>query len=300
MDSLDLMVDTMCNIFAAIVLIACFIALLARDEPPPPDAAGAAKMAIVQRDLDTARSDLEALQQAVERATQELPPETAANMARLASLRTELAELELKVRGAQQNLDHAVQSNSDASADELGHLTVETSKIRPKVENLEGAVADGGRLIAQLEERLKLLNQQLRQEVTTQTAQVRFPREKKKTKESSPMIVRYGKLFPVALGGTASSYVSLEPLPFGVLIKPIESKGLTPVQSGEILRILDVVRAKSAYPAFYVYPDSYDAFRRMKELVLSRQMEFGMDLMKADSNIISSSGGGGDGPPPPL
>jgi len=62
-DSLDLLLDTICNSFGGIIFIACLVAILARDTPPARGSAMAAADAeMLERRIRVAEDDLRQLE----------------------------------------------------------------------------------------------------------------------------------------------------------------------------------------------------------------------------------------------
>jgi hypothetical protein len=84
----------------------------------------------------------------------------------------------------------------------------------------------------------------------------------------------------------------------GELSRPVEALGWTATGNKEAMdSLLKSVPKGEAYLAFYVYPDSFDAFRALRDQAAAAQLDFGVELDRAGSDLIWGSDGT---TPPPL
>jgi hypothetical protein len=298
-DSTGLLLDTVCNVFGGIILIALLVALLAQETESQikldvnPDA----RMELLERRVDRVITENER----VRAKNAELERELAA------LTDPAIGELLGKVEAAKQELAR-VRDSLAAKQRELEISNVDADDLLQKLEQAK-AEADAElaqydsrslRLEAQLSQ-LKLHEQELvaqrKSAKEKQTVRLRLPKERTTGKEQVWVLVRYGRLYPTYLrrrGVPLKNNMSInwtEGLS-SFKAEPIPGKGLNVVENGagwkSYLRQLDTRRE---FLAFAVWPDSYKAFNIAKVSAVSRGMSYGLEIQDAGENISFSSVG---------
>ena len=116
------------------------------------------------------------------------------------------------------------------------------------------------------------------------------------------MILRYNRIYPLStakLGKNTESIV-WTPLLFSdaETAEPIREKGLDPENDRtEIARLIQAVPSADCYFTFYVYTDSFEAFRNIKETVAQAGYQFGWEPVQPSARLIFGKDGHA---PPPL
>lgn len=294
-DSLELLLDTMCNTFGGIILIALLVALLSRNsgtpaEAPPSQALYAQRIALAESELDALRK------------------ETGGGPAM--DLRDSLAGLSAAAEALAAARADAVAATADATqrADAIAAgggaawaaLAEELRVLARRETELLNLIAATEAETARLREREAALNAQATQQREAQTVKLRFPKERARTASSLPVICQHGRIYPIHAGRTLDR-VNIQWHTVGGDAEestPLPERGLKlPADAGRWREMLRAMKGEAGYVAFYVYPDSYEAFRAAKEMAVETRFDFGIEVVRAGRKLIWGSKGSS---PPPL
>lgn len=279
-DSLDLLLDTLCNLFGGIVLIACLLAIVTRQSSDTSPVT-LPETAVLEKKLASARAELtgleklrEELQQARSPALDDLLTQRDSLQAAVSRLRSE------KETREKMNSDTARKIVSDAEKEREAlkeQLTLE--RLRLENANKESSLASAAKKAAEDELHERVL--ELERANQAMVEKLRFPRERDTPKAPSPIIVRFGQVHPVETK-ERNTHPSVEAVPGADgnrTITPIKGQGLDPKKDAAVLRsLLPVLSRGGHYLTIYVYPDSFDTFRELKQLVLDLGLEYGLDI----------------------
>src|SRR5688572_16512006 len=261
-DSLELLLDTMCNTFGGIILIALLVALLARDVESriSKSSVGPSEIRLEQlkQDLQTATSYIEKLKTELATATNSEPAALAAQLENARQMRDSLVR-EIKDREQQlQALNSPEGAVSLARELDSRSQTLETNlhALRAQVDQLRKVLTNNHAEAAALQTQVASATHQ-------RTRSLRMPREHTVTKDPFYFILKFGEIYPVHLkpgqpparNTTALNWVPKGPDTEAVL--PIEGKGLKlPSDKGSIQNLLSGLRAAQFYMVFHVFDDS--------------------------------------------
>lgn len=269
-DSLQLLVDTICNLFGSIVIISLLMALLSKDVPPD---AAAKSSADIQRRIQQTRNDLEEAQ----RFQTTIQPR--AEDAQRLALADKIAELKPLVSS---NLA-LVQSNVTQFTN-----TATTSPI--PIENLASEKSA-------LESQLVALTNQIQRLKLASTRQLRLPRERVTGKKTYYFICRFGKIFPVHVMINGRRDLNTQTLdwreiPEGQLAAPRRELGLDPATAlPTFARLFNEIPSQTYSIHFLVYNDSFPAFLSARQIPLARNFDTGWEFVTEDRQVIFSSRG---------
>jgi hypothetical protein len=296
-ESLDLLLDTLCNVFGGIILISCLLALLTSNQPVRPKNDGAnsdGNGRFLAERLEAATKELAGLQTILDK----IKAQGNEDIQKLLVERDQLRATQNRLRqaAAQEHVDDGSKN------DPVGDLT----KLRSEVKALDLKVIDGkARTQAatakerDLASKLQRLKTQIDETEAKRVEYVRFPREHTASKSSFCIILKYGEVFPLYLGdGRAFEGITRVPSG-GKSFTPVPKKaeGLDAVNDrAAILETLASCKQGGAYIAIYVYPDSFDAFRSIKEFILSSGLEYGFEVWP--EHYKSKFGPNGSSPSP--
>src|SRR5205823_5478120 len=135
---------------------------------------------------------------------------------------------------------------------------------------------------SRLRARIAGLDQQVEKTKQERVTKLRFPKERTRTKTTFSVIVKYNRVYPLYDGKLDKNTDSISWTP-SVLsdsetADPVRDRGLDPVKDrAEIMRLVQAVPNADCYFGFYVYTDSFEAFRTVKELVAQAGFEFGWE-----------------------
>jgi len=300
-DSTGLMLDTVCNVFGGILLIAILVSLLAQETESqlPPDPNSDATMQLLQRRLGRIISENDRIKEKNAELEKEMKamndPIRYQLLDSLSEAKQELETVEDKLQAKQRDLS----ISSNISADDL-------------LENLKNAKAEAENQLAAhkdktllLETNLGQLKQQeldLREERKAakekQISRKRLPQERPTNKKPLWILVRHGKLYPVYfLSGNNTTLQNDQSIRWtnklsSSLAEPIREKGIV-ILKNEIgwKEYLNLWATNEYFITFAVWPDSYKAFNVAKRIAVERGFLHAWDVWNGGESIVFSEQG---------
>jgi hypothetical protein len=307
-DSLEMLLDTMCNTFGGIILIALLIALFARDSQSPtaPSSSHRENSEMFRERIDQAEADLAkalALEQELEaRVT---------NPAQADLLR--LLEQRDQVRKAAESLvaDLRAASAPSPTAPTLEQTVNRIESLDSKNAGAEALLLEqkhqGARLKGRIAEQgrgLQVLSNRLAQVTARQTQRVRLPQERATTKGHLYLIVRHGRVYPLY------SFLDGLPVPntttlrwiqeseFSRRIETIPEAGIRPqADAAALAATLRSIPPNQIYLVFQVFQDSFEAFNLAKAAAVAAGFDYTWEPRLENTPLRL---GAGAPPPPPL
>jgi hypothetical protein len=270
-DSLDLLLDTMCNAFGGIIMIAILVALLAKDPAPAEaDASQTALASIVQRQLRSTRDELGAAQQLQEALARQLQQTNVAT--KLADERDELAR---QLGGF------------TASAPDQPEVKARKDELRRRTATVQSEVAELEAKEVKLTRELGELDRAIKEAQAQRTIELGPPPTEQATQKSPlNLIFRHNRLYPLMVLGPGGAVRNEATVKWNeilrgpsdvmsVEVEPIPGAGIDVEKNEAALRdfIAMLRKLKSGlaagsdfYLASYVYKDSFPAYLRFKKL----------------------------------
>ena len=299
-DALELLLDTVCSMFGAILLIAILVALMAQTAKVS-SSSDQASAEMLRRKIATAEADLAETQ----RLTAQLTAPADSPSTSLAAEKQQVEQALAAARGRRDRMstqlqDQVARQTVDFSA-EWKKLTADLRALERKQEEVNNASKAQEQNSARLNGRVAEISKLIQQEKEARVVTLRFPKERARTKRSLAVICKFGKIYPIvdAEGHKNENTIAWKAKSGDAeLSRPIEALGWTTTgNKAAIDHLLDSVPKNEVYLAFYVYPDSFEAFRSMRDRAAAAQIEFGVELDRAGSDLIWGSEGSS---PPPL
>ena len=299
-DALELLLDTVCSMFGAILLIAILVALMAQtakmDTP-----AEQASSEMIRRRIATAEADLAnsvrllaAIATPADENANALAAEKKQMEDRLATARADREKSGTKIQ------DEVAMATVDFST-EWKKLIAKLRAIQQRQEETANAIKTQDQNTSRLNGRLAEISKLVQKEKDMRVATLRFPKERARLKGSFAVICKFGKLYPVTLSDGRKNTSTIEWKSKGFdseLSLPMEALGWTKSDhKAEIAKLLHDAPKEQLYLAFYVYPDSFDVFRFIRDQAVAEQWEFGVELERAGNSLTWGSKGSS---PPPL
>lgn len=282
-ESLDMLLDALCNVFGSLILISCLLVLMTNG--PAATDGGALAMTgemqtLLERRLQAAEQELKGLKKLKQK-------QATGGDAKLAALAAELEAL----RKTQERL--RADKSALAAADEkpaTGDPTAEIERLRREIRALEEKIANaevmelaGNETEKDLLKRIARIRDQLKNTAPTAEEHVRFPKEKDVTKSPMNMILKYGEIFPLTgTDGRPFPGITREQKEGeeGFAARPNQSSGWRPARNLTQLReILAAARREGWYVSLYVYPDSFEVFRALREQILETGLDYGFEVL---------------------
>jgi hypothetical protein len=283
--------------FGGIVLIACLLAILPRQQMSSPLVpAETATAAMLERRVISARGEIIRIQSEIDRLAKSTDPKLAALQAKRDSLRRTHDHLltDIKSKQDRETTDaeaHIIvaQGNPEALAERLKELKL----LKSKSEGLQSAAADK---IQFLEQRIAGLSEEAGKLANGRTQAVRFPRERKGESSPFPIIVRHNAIYPMVLGRDFEENPAIQRTPSGTndgfRAKPIIGRGIVHPELNKALEaVLKAAASKGMYATVYLYPDSHHAFGDLREALSKAAVTYGLEFVEAGKELSFSNQG---------
>jgi small-conductance mechanosensitive channel len=294
-DSLDLLLDTICNSFGGIIFIACLVAILARDTPTAPASAmAAADASMLERRIRVAEDDLQQLEA--------LASEQAERADHASSLAQKRGELKAAIASLRAEAKPSTAAQPDkASPEALRALRAANREQSAQLESLLNEIASSEQELSRLAGRASQLRERTAAAASARREMLRFPKERRSEKSPFWVILKHGRVYTVRTeagdlnqtdlvwtkrdGGTAE-------------LTPIPNAGKQlPDRKDELAAILRSVSAARQYVTVCLYPDSFDTWRELRGLIQNSSLEYGLRFFEPGDGLVM---GAGSPPPPPL
>ena len=297
-DSLELLLDTLCNVFGGIILVACLLALLAREQngPPVPILTGSEGL-LLERRIEAAQDEVRGLKELITKLTdagagerQELAAERDQLRKTLETLRDEKSE-RLRVAGE-------LEANDPISV--LVQLRAKVKQAQQRIADAEARGEAGQAKEKALLARLQDLTAETREVQEGQVQLLRFPKEKQPTKTAFYIILSRDQVFPLRdANDSVFSGLQHDVLPDDDFrVKPKIGMGFSPASdAGEVRGILERCRRNGSYVTLMVYADSFEAFRTTKDMIMAAGLDYGLKVVPEGRELTFGTGGTS---PPPL
>jgi|688.fasta_scaffold463863_1 hypothetical protein len=299
-DSLELLLDTLCNIFGGIVLISCLLAILPRQKMPPPlIPAESAKEEMTERRIIKATEEIDRLKSDIEQLSQSTDPKIAELQSRRNSLNELLESLQKNAKD-KDDLElneadiRAIAAKGDPKL--LEEKLMELKLQKSKNESKHATTVDK---IRYLEQRSKNLTEEAEKLGKEKIQAVRFPRERAAKASPFPIIVRYDRVYPLQVDGGKRSNPDVEMIPIddnSERARPIMGRGIaSPIDDAALLTLLKVVETKGYYATVYLYPDSHRVFNDLTQVMGKAGISYGLEFVEAAREL--NFGSNGSAPP---
>lgn len=285
-DSLDLLLDTICNMFGSIILITLLIVVISSNtntKPSPID--------LQTVDRDETQRRIQSASEEIDRLKDELaeadPPDETTN---------EITKLQKEVEDARQSLASA----KERRANNEQELSVDYAAVAQKaataakvsaeeIVRLENAIDSDEKRIEQLKKDIAAMAAKIEKITDSRTQKIRLPRERSTGKSATPVIFIYNEIFPV-YERDISKIGMLEIDEYSTLLSPKKGRGYSR-DPADVKRSLDGIPS-GRYAACYVFPDSIEAFRVFRNLATAEGMEIGWQAAVDVDNLVFTSKGG--------
>lgn len=291
-DSLDLLLDTMCNLFGGIVFVALLVAIIAGDDASKKiNPSRNASQDLLEREIANLKEEEQSLKKGLEEEEQRASSSKALDgeQAAVKILKNELETL-------RQALQMASEEKSEGQ--DLGQFLQEAKERKSNLNKEATQIENQKKSLKEEKERLakRLADLTKRGEEATEekTQAFRFPRERASAKNPYWILLSGGEFFPVQIADSRSAYwetyVTVRSSPNRDEIQPIAGRGLK--SEKEIRGVLSSISTASYYPVFFVAPDSFSQFRKAREIALGMGFEFGADFHEMGAPLVLVTEGG--------
>ena len=302
MSSLDLLLDTICNMFGSIILITLLIVITTTENPieQTEDNREPNREDIARR-IHTANLQVQNLKAEI-KIEQTKRPVYSTESKRIESIQEQVKEAEKTLQDSLSIQSSAIELISPRSSELLKNFQERTRFLQGKITELENQIANEKRRQPELQAELTKLESSRKELVAQKTENLRLPKTKETTKKASFVFCIHGEIYPL-LVYDASGDLELFP---GIEIRKVSSSSTSyiPRLGHGLPNSLEAVRSafkntpENRYLACYVFPDSVDAFRRLRKALEGMPIEVGWDPQKTGEPLIFTSEGGIAAPRP--
>jgi hypothetical protein len=295
-DSLYMLLDTMCNAFGGIILLAVMVVLLTNKEKAQ-SVSSTDSQEMLQRRLAIAQTNLdEALRF---KATLQAKADGGRWKQQIAMLSSR-KDLENEIQQAReviaQNGKEIETANAADPVERLKFLNSQLAAAQAKkleVQNSLDAVEDNNK---HLQQRLADMEKQVSAKLDELQRPLRLPREHETDKGIVYVIVRYGHIFPCRNSDLSRNETDINwtSILESDIAEPIPGKGLDPNAAGGYFNSL---ANESVYVVFCVFEDSFPAFIQAKQSAVANGISYGWQPFLLSDGPVSF-GEHGDRPKP--
>ena len=284
-----MLLDTMCNAFGGIILLAVLVTLLTSKE----------------RDTATGASDTQEMLQrrlALAKATLQQSLHLRASLQAKADdgrWKTQVSLLDTR-RKIQDEIK-AIRELAAQSAKELDASASSDPTERMKSLNAQLAVAQARKLETQnsvaaskdnakrLNARLVGLEKQATDLVNESQRQVRLPKEHETGKSVIYIIARYGRIYPCRNSDLSRNETDIDwtSALSSETARPKQGRGIDPANAATLRTYFRNLSGNSAYVAFCVFEDSFPAFVRAKQLATESGLAYGWEPFQFSDGPVS-------------
>jgi hypothetical protein len=300
-DSLYLLLDTLCNAFGGIILLAVLVVLLTSKEKSQ-SATRSDSQEMLQRRLVIAQADLrQSLQLAATLKAKANDPHWKQQLSLLSS-RKELQDAIHQIRDAVvQNSKELEAANAADPAERLKLLNAELATAQAHHLEVKNSLAAAEENITRLKQRWSDMERQVTAKLDELQRPLRLPKEHDTGKRVVWIIVRYGHIYPCRNADMSRNEADINWItePDGETAEPIRGRGIDPVQNpGELNNYFNQQSREEIYFAFNVFEDSFPAFIQAKEIAIKNGLAYGLDFQRVADGPVHFTRGYGYTPKP--
>jgi hypothetical protein len=301
-DSLYMLLDTMCNAFGGIILLAVLVVLLTSKEKIQ-SATAADSTEMLQRRVALAQTNLQqSLQLAASLQAQAHDDRWKTQVSLLATRQQLEDEIKLIRDLAARNARELDANAGSDPAERLKKLNAQIADEELKKLEAENKIAASREEQQQVAARLTTLEKQMVEVAKQSQRELRLPREHDTDRQVVYIIVLFGHIYPcrnadMTRNETDIKWTDKTGVEFA---DPLKTRGFDPVANAAQLRTYFTAQAhNSVYVVFIASQDSFPAFIRAKQLAIESALPYGWVPWRASlDGPLSFSMGGGNVPRP--
>ena len=295
-DSLDLLLDTLCNAFGGIILITLLIALMSQEanESTGTQKSFKTQWMLEQQTISKLENEI-VIEESINASLQSDPQNDASEKVSKAlrekeKLQQEKESLAESIARLQKMLA-SMPANSSNLAVDLQRQLRQLQSMDVENDELEKRLSED---IAQTESRLSSANKDIQSSKRERTQTLRLPKEKGKSgKEYIWVIVKHGKIYPIGHPRTEQIFNIRVFNENAAKFSPVQNRGFSPFRDqAAIIQYFRTIDASEEYLAFQIFPNDscFRSFNQAKQIATS--MGIGYTWAPRDEDIILVKEGG--------
>lgn len=291
-----MLLDTMCNTFGGIILIAILVALISGGRLQLAAPTGTVELSNLRAE---AQEELARLQRVTIELQERITAEGLAKKVELArqneEAQAQVVVLQKRLAFAQRALKQLEDMNPDerkaALAAELEQVDEHLDAVNGVEVQLSSDLVGRRRVLTELEEQTHAV-------LETSVLCLRYPRERPTGKLQFYVLVKHRRLYPTFLPDGERNLQTIDWTEDGddSIARPRTGLGIDPLSDpAQTDRLFSQLDAGSRYVAFVVFADSFVAFSAAQQYCLRRGLEYGWLPTLKQEAVFSSTG---KSPPP--
>jgi hypothetical protein len=289
-DSLYLLLDTLCNAFGGIILLAVLVVLLTSKEKSQ-SATSSDTQEMLQRRVAIAQANLQqALQLQTSLQTKANDERWKTQVSLLATRQQIQDEIKAIRELAAQNAKELDATASADPAERMKDLTARLAAAQLKKLEAQNSLDASKENTKRLNTRLAGLEKQAADLVNESQRQLRLPKEHETSKRVIYIIARYGRIYTCRNSDLSRNETDIEwtSMLTSDIAEPKQGKGIDPNANAAALRTYFRNQSgSSVYMAFCVFEDSFPAFIRAKQLATESGLAYGWDPYQFSDGPVS-------------
>ena len=285
-DSLDLLLDTMCNTFGGIIMLAVLVTLLSKREVSGRATADSEEM--MRRRISEAELTLKESRTAnASLVTEAGDPDTKKRLEAVMEKKALRAMLEASARDAEAASASQPPAAQDAAA-RMAQLRDEMARAAATRTDLSNQLSTAELNTRRLTARASDLAKQAAVLQSASVQRLRLPKEHVTGKSVVNVIVQYGKVYPThtASGARNTAHIEFTKNGTGVTLRPLPGAGLD-ARSSEWKNWLNQLSSRQDYIGFYVFEDSFGSFNGAKNVTVGAGFEYGWEPEQLSAGPLS-------------
>jgi hypothetical protein len=297
-NSLELLLDTICNMFGSIILITLLIVIVTSEKPIDQilDMNQGPDREEIDRRIETARLQIESLMAEIQKERNKAPAATADEKI-AADLQAKVQAAEAALQSALRDQQIAIDRTSPEFAKTLRDFKARLESITIEITDLENQLASAENRRPGLQAELASLQAAHKGLTSGQVEKLRLPKTRSTTKKPTNVFCAHGRIYPVFIYSLTGELSEFPGLRFKDLTStqtefiPIPGQGIQPESSA--IRRAFAHLPSNRYLSVYIYPDSVDAFRALRNAFPGNSIDIGWDPLTPNERLIFGTGGGG-------
>ena len=303
-NSLELLLDTICNMFGSIILITLLIVIVTSEQPLDQilDMNQGPDREEIDRRIETARLQIESLQSETQKERANAPA-ASADEKNAADLQAKVQAAEAALQSALRDQQTAFDRTSPEFAKTLREFKTRLESLTFEITDLENQLADTNRRRPALQAELVSLQAAHKGLASGQVEKFRLPKARSTTKKPLNVLCAHGAIYPVYVICSSGDLSRFQGIQFKDLNStqteyiPIRGAGIPPETTA--IREAFAHLPADRYLSVFIYPDSIEAFRALRKAFPGNTIDIGWDPLTPDERLIFVTGGGGLPAPPP-
>ena len=285
-----MLLDTMCNAFGGIILLAVLVVLLTSKEKME-SATSSDSQEMLERRLDIAQTSLQQALQLAASLQAKANDERWKQQLALLSTRTELQDAMNQTRDSvARNSKELDAAGAVDPSERLKFLNAETATAQARKLEIQNSLAAADENIKRLKQRLTDMQKQVAAKLNELQRPLRLPREHETGKRVIYIIAHYGHIYPCRNADLSRNETDINwtsRLDSEIAL-PIPSKGIDPMLNSAALETYFNKQSKElVYVVFCVFEDSFPAFIRAKQSAFASGVVYGWEPFQNSDGPVS-------------